>query len=117
MEKEIYFYLVSEGEYSTYTVEYLLYHTKRFHRDELYEIIEEMKKRYIAQGGNTETYSVDEKMMHQIFKEIIEERGFKIIYPAGEFHLAENGLMDNYRTGTPWIPRDTEPSMLRIGLG
>ena len=112
----MYLYIVSSGEYSDYDLTFFALHERKFTEEEMKSIIEELKKNYIAKGYPTEDYHVEDSKIEEEFLAILRNKGFRIGYAVGEFHLLSYSKMDDLRAEIPWMARDKEPSMLRIGL-
>lgn len=112
----MYIYIISTGVYSDYQVDCLAANPKRYTKAELETLVNEIKNEYKKRGYSTRKYEVEDDKVDEIFYEKLTKNGFKMIYPAGEFHHSDYSCFDDIRAYVPWVSENKEPSALRIGL-
>jgi hypothetical protein len=104
--KELYIYLISIGDYSSYSVDSLLLSEKRISKEEL----DKLKNEAIAEF---EKVRYTEKQFDFHLREFLISKGYKIVYPAGEFHRGDFNPEYNFWDSV----REGEENAFRIGLG
>lgn len=112
----MYLYIVSSGEHSDYELEFFALHEQQFTEEEMEQILNETKVNYISKGYRTDDYCVENLKLEEEFKSALRSKGFKIVYPVGEFHLLNYDKLGDLKASVPWNVKDREPSALRIGL-
>ena len=98
----MYVYLISTGAYSSYNVEYIAIHKRKFKEEELKSIMENVKKEYVNGGYPTEDYHVVDSKVESILIAKLDASGFKVVFPVGEFHYNDYSKVEDISADIPW---------------